>query len=300
MPRTKDGPERTNPTNAVTLASAVSERWPPTRAHATRPRVPADSTTPPTTPRRELPLSGAGSTSRRASMGATRVAPHAGIAAATIVTPTPTARAAMRVRGSRATVVVGTSTPTSSSSRRMPTARPTPASRPSTVASSPTAAASTRMPPSTCRRVAPTARSRPTSRRRWATNTLKVFQMTKEPTSSDTAAKASSTWVKIAKPDCIAAAPSSASVAPLRTSIPCGTAAATRDRRSPASRPPPAMTEIWSTVPVLPSTCWAVVRSNPASVAPARLSLSPNPVMPTSVNARLPSCRRTRTMSPTT
>ena len=57
--------------------------------------------------------------------------------------------------------------------------------------------ASTRTPASTCRRVAPTARSSATSRRRWATSTLKVFQMTKEPTSTETPANTSSTVVKM-------------------------------------------------------------------------------------------------------
>ena len=71
-----------------------------------------------------------------------------------------------------------------------------------------------------------------------------------------------------------------------------------RSRSSLALTPSSARTSTSSTTPSLPSTCWAVGRSNPARVAPSRLSVSPKPMMPTRVKVRLPSWSTTSTESP--
>jgi hypothetical protein len=57
------------------------------------------------------------------------------------------------------------------------------------------------------------------------------------------------------------------------------------DRRSGTDVPASATTSIWSNSPTLSSTFCAVATSNAASVAPARLSASPNPRMPVIVNS---------------
>ena len=155
-------------------------------------------------------------------MGATRVAAQAGAMAATMVTSSPTPRATTTVRGSTAGEVVGISTPISSSSERMRAARPTPSSSPIPPATRPMTAASTRIPPRTWRRVAPTARSSATSRRRWATSTLNVFQMTKEPTRTETPAKTSMIVVKIPIESCTACVPSLGHLLPRQRLDPLG------------------------------------------------------------------------------
>ena len=175
---------------------------------------------------------------RSASTGATRVADQAGTTAATTVTTTPTSSAATTVRGSTAAAVVGTSRPIAPSRARIPVARPTPPSRPMVADTRPIAAASTTMPPSTWRRVAPTERSSATSRRRWATSTLKVFQMTKEPTNTETAAKTSRMFVNMPRPSRTAAELSSASSRPVSASDPAGRTAAMSSAAPPRSRRP--------------------------------------------------------------
>ena len=163
----------------------------------------------------------------------------------------------------------------------------------------PIAAASTTMPPSTWRRVAPTERSSATSRRRWATRTLKVFQMTKEPTNTETAAKTSRMFVNMPRPSRTAAELSSASSRPVSASDPAGRTAAMSSRSSSALTPSSATTATWSTWPALPSSFWAVPVSNAAIVAPARLSVSPKPTTPTTVKAPVPSWKTMPARSPT-
>ena len=240
-----------------------------------------------------------GVASRRASTGATRVAPYAGATAATTVTTTPTSTAATTVRGSTAADVVGTSMPTAASSSRMPTARPTPASRPSADDTIPTTSASKTIPPSTWRRVAPTARSSAVSRRRWATRTLKVFQMTNEPTSRETAAKTSRMLVKMPRPSRIAAELWSATSAPVSASTPSGSRWAIASRSSVGVTDGSPTTSIWSTSPTLSSRSCAVRRSKAARVAPARLSVLPKPTRPTTVNDPVPFWKTIRAVSPT-
>ena len=218
--------------------------------------------------------------------------------AATRVTRTPTSKAATIVRVSMAGEVVGISTPISFNRERIPAARPTPNNRPRPAENVPMSVASSRTPPSTCRRVAPTARSRATSRRRCATRTLKVFQMTKEPTSTEMPANTSSTVVKTPMASRTAAEPSAATWSPVSAWMSSGRIAAIRSRSSPALTPGSACTSTSSTRPTLSKTRCAVVRSKPAMVAPRRLSVSPKPMMPTRVNLCRPSWRTTSTLSP--
>ena len=178
-------------------------------------------------------------------------------------------------------------------------ASPTPASRPTIPDTRPMSPASSSTPPRTCLLVAPTARSSATSRRRWATSTLKVFQMTNDPTSSATPANTSSTVVKMPKASWTESTAASAACSPVTASTPSGSSSAIRLRSSLASTPSSARTSTSSTSPSLPSTCWAVGRSNPASVAPRMLSVSPKPTMPTSVKVCRPSSKMTVTWSPT-
>jgi hypothetical protein len=226
------------------------------------------------------------------------VAAKAGAMAATMVTSSPTAMETTTVRTSMAGAVVGTSMPVTLSSDRIPAARPTPRSNPSPPETSPISPASVRTPVSTCLRVAPTARSNPTSRRRCATRTLKVFQMTKDPTSSETPANTSSTVVKMPIESRTAALPSSATWRPVSTSTFSGRTPAMRSRSSGTATPLAAFTSTSSTSPTLSSTRCAVGRSKPASVAPSRLSVSPNPMVPTRVNRSRPPWSTTSTGSP--
>ena len=231
-------------------------------------------------------------------MGATRVAAHAGSAAATVVTTSPTTNPTTTVRGSIAADVLGTSIPTRPRRERMATASPTPTTMPAAPDTSPMHAASARTPPRICRRVAPTARSNATSRRRCATSTLNVFQMTNEPTKSATPANTSRTVVKIPIASRTAAVPSAATCSPVTASAPSGRTPAMVSRSSRALMPSAALTSTSSTTPTLSRKRWAVGRSKPAIVAPSRLSVSPNPTMPTSVNVLRPSTSTTSTLSP--
>ena len=204
------------------------------------------------------------------------------------------------MRGSTAADVVGTSMPTAASSPRIPTASPTPSSSPSPADTRPTTNASKTIPPSTWRRVAPTARSSAVSRRRCATSTLKVFQMTNDPTSSETAANTSRILVKMPSPSRIAADPWLATcVAGLRLHAVRAASRAIASRSSVGVTVASPSTSIWSTLPTLSSRCWAVRRSNAARVAPARLSVSPKPTRPATVNVPVPSWKTILTVSPT-
>jgi hypothetical protein len=298
--RARSGPAVTRPAKATKALAPVRPGRFPAMAASTRPAAAASSRTAPATMRtRPTPLE-VGVDSRSASIGATRVPVRAGMTAATSVTPTPTTSAATTVRGATTAVVLGTSTPTACSSRRMPAARPTPAPMPRAAETRPRTRASVTTPVTTWRRVAPTARNRATSRRRCASTTLKVFQMTNDPTRSDTAANASRTLVKMPRPSRTALDDSSDTWAEVTASTPEGTAAAMRCRRSSVRTPSAARTSTWSTRPCLPSTRCAVRPSKVASVAPARLSASPNPTTPTTVNVPVPSSKTIRALSPGT
>ena len=132
---------------------------------------------------------------------------------------------------------------------------------------------------------APSARSRASSRVRCATMIENVLKMMNEPTNSATNAKTSSAVLKKPSPSCNACVASSATVVDVTASAPSGRTASTEARSSEAATPSSPTTLIASNTPCLSSTRWAVSVSKTASVAPARLSASPNPAMPTIVNS---------------
>ncbi len=114
-------------------------------------------------------------TRRMAATGGVVEARHAGKIEATSVTPTPMTIELTIVVVEMTGAVEGTPMPAASSRARSPTARPMPASNPSSDATIPTASASRKIEPSTWLRLAPMARSSATSRVRWATMIEKVL-----------------------------------------------------------------------------------------------------------------------------
>ena len=107
-------------------------------------------------------------TSRRAAIGATRLARSAGATAEATVTTTPTTTDVMIVAAVMTVGPDGMSRPTLASSSRSPNDIPIPRPRPAAQATSPTATASSSTERRTCRRPAPIARSMARSRVRWA------------------------------------------------------------------------------------------------------------------------------------
>ncbi len=106
---------------------------------------------------------------------------------------------------------------------------------------------------------------------------------------------------------------SSATCLLLTTSTPPGTNGTMRSRSSTVETPAAALASMLSNRPTLLNKRWAVASSKMARVAPARLSASPNPVIPTTVNSsvgprnrilirspRAKSCSRAVTASTTT
>ena len=129
-PRARVGPRTTRPANVVTVARTVHQRWLPMPAATASPARPPVVSAHPAIRRPRASPPPRGTTVRSASMGATRVAAHAGAIAATVVTSSPTASPATSVRVSTAGVVVGSSTPITSSRDRMPAARRDPEQQP--------------------------------------------------------------------------------------------------------------------------------------------------------------------------
>ena len=120
-----------------------------------------------------------------AAMGGTRVARCAGTTAESSVTTMPTASATTIVRGCQhqpAVRDVDVRPPRRAC--RMPAAIPSPATMPSTEASSPMTSASPVMLAEHLAREAPRARSIANSRRRWATVIENALKMMKAPTST--------------------------------------------------------------------------------------------------------------------
>jgi hypothetical protein len=122
--------------------------------------------------------------SRTAAIGGTRVARIAGKSPATSVTSVPTSSETTIVRVAKTVSVCGRSRFSALKSSFNPTARPSPAKRPTTEAPSPITSASRMTERSTCRREAPSVRSVANSRIRCATVIESVLKMTKAPTKS--------------------------------------------------------------------------------------------------------------------
>ena len=147
---------------------------------------------PTTSPRRfETRVGGSVAPSRMAETGGIRVARMAGIRLEIIVTPMPSTSETITVRAANTRPVCGSERPSAVNTALRPTARPSPAKRPTTEASSPVKKLSMRTERSTCRREAPSDRSVANSRIRCATVIEMVLKVTKAPTMTAMPAKAS-------------------------------------------------------------------------------------------------------------
>ncbi len=122
-------------------------------------------------------------------MGGTRLAFHAGITAARMVTIIPTSSPAMIERGAICSVVDGSDAPAALKAARRMAANAMPKMMPMIEATRPVITASSRTVRTTWPPEAPTARRRPIWRVRWATVILKALKMTNEPTNRAMRAK---------------------------------------------------------------------------------------------------------------
>ena len=158
---------------------------------ASRATTPSSPITVPVTIRRRDDSWSSDRWSARAATGGMRMARRAGLMADTTVTPTPTARATITVRDSKARDPVGSVIPNPLRSSSSPTAASTPSPRPTSEASTPRMRASSSTERKSWRRLAPTMRSRASSRVRWPTMIEKVLKMVKPPTNREMKAKIS-------------------------------------------------------------------------------------------------------------
>ncbi len=292
-----NGLSRATPTNTSAAPRPTREmplpNSPKSIAAAPRPR-----TTAPTSDRRRNEPPCSTPVPRRAAIGAILDALRAGEMEDRTVTPTPTRSEAMMVRGATTAPEAGRSIPKALSRLWSPMATRMPRPSPTSDAKRPTMNASAITDNRTCRRLAPRARSRASSRVRWATRIEKVLRMMNPPTNSEIPAKTRSAVLKNPSACCTESALSSATCWLVTTSTPAGTAPFTRSRSSIDETPSTALASTLSKRPTLPNTRWAVVSSKMARVAPARLSASPKPVMPTTVNSSVGPRNSTLTLSP--
>ena len=171
-----------------TPPAATSGTW-PARPAPTSAVTPAAKTSPPSASRtRPARRDGRTAASVSAATGGTRVPCQAGSAPAPAVSSVPRPRQSSTVRR-LTTNPPESGTSSADSNAFMPWASPTPASTPSTEATSPITAASSRVARNTWPRLAPTSRSSAVRRVRWASTMAKVLAMTKPATTTATAAK---------------------------------------------------------------------------------------------------------------
>ena len=272
------GPNAETARNTVATPTPLSwPRSPPEpNSPSTTAATPTTASTVPRTRRNRVdePSSDPAS-SRRAASGDARPARTAGSAAAAMVTTTPRTTDTITVRGSSWGDVEGRSTPTAPSRACRPTASRIPSPSPRTDDTSPMMADSASTMASNWRRNAPRHRSRASSRLRWATMMENVLKMMKAPTNSATPAKISSAVFRNPKPlDRLVelwawnwAPVCTWNVGPRTPAMRLASAASLTEWSEPTST-------YWSR-PTLPVTAWAVARSNPTMVAPARLSADP-------------------------
>ncbi|GIV00261.1 MAG: hypothetical protein KatS3mg014_1876 [Actinomycetota bacterium] len=289
-------PRNTRAAPAPTSSAALDDA--PERPYPSGSRPPTVTAVPSATRRRNEPPDGVARPSRSASTGATRPARRAGTTDATRVTAVPARSDTTTVRGRTWSPVPGRSTPKASSRTRRPAPMPTPAPTPTAEARRPTIPASSSTDAVTWRRVAPSARSSASSRVRCAVTMEKVLAITNEPTKREIPAKTRSAVRKNPSASLNASAFSSATEALVTASSPFGNTAWIRSRSSSAGTPSAASTLMASYTPTLSKRSCAVRRSKKASVAPARLSASPKPAIPTISNSPGGPVNRIRTRSP--
>ena len=221
----------------------------------------------PPTSRRALSTSKP-SSGRIAATGGMRAARSAGMMTAAIVTPTPTTKAQMTVRGSSFNAVSGKPAPVALNTARMPLATSRPPPMPTTVAISDMISASRKIIRRTWRPEAPTARSSASSRSRWPIVMANTLLMRNALTKAVMKAKIRRpvpngpmkllTW----------SLASSINVARSTISVPSGRTSAMRWRTVAASAPSATPTSSASNTPSAPSTDCAVGTSQTAMVAP--------------------------------
>jgi hypothetical protein len=302
--RAISGLRMATPKNTTTAPEPTLTSWLPSERNspASSAATPAAVTSAPSTMRRLRKPVGANAVSGwRAATGGTRVALRAGTTAASTVMITPTASDTITVRGWNWVAVAGMSAPRNPLSRaRRPLAMSRPRPRPTSEATTATISDSSSTEFITWRRLAPRQRSRASSRVRWATMMVKVLKIRNAPTSRDTKAKASRA-VPRNRPmvSLIWAAVSSASSWPVSASYLGSTAARMRSRSCSGVTPSSAATSISSKRPWRFITSWAVARSKPTRRAPPRLSASPKPMTPLTVNSRAGPWNSTLARSPT-
>jgi hypothetical protein len=142
---------------------------------AAKAATPAPTMARPSTVRRSDVVVRSMAVSRRAAMGAMRLARRAGPTDDSIVTEMPTTKAVVTVALLMTTVPFGISRPTAPRRPRRPKDISTPAARPMAEETAPMMADSSSTERSTWRRLAPTARSMAISRMRWAMVIEKVL-----------------------------------------------------------------------------------------------------------------------------
>ena len=126
-----------------------------------------------------------------------------------------------------------------------------------------------------------------------------VLKMMNAPTNRETKAKTRNAVRRKPSPVLIWSCASDTTVACVTASTPLGSTSEIERWSATPDTPGSATTEIVSSFPCLPSTSWAVGRSNIAHVAPNRLSDSPKPARPTTSNSRGGPSNRISTRSPT-
>ncbi len=218
--------------------------------------------------------------SRTAAIGGTRVARMAGRTLATTVTTIPASIPITIVRVSSTSPLFGSVKPTASKSLKRPFASPMPASTPTIEASRPVTNASTITDHSTWRREAPIVRSVANSRMRWAIVIESELAMTKAPTKRAMPPNASrKSWRNEMKAVAFCESFFACASAVL-TWVPCGRIGPICFASCCGLTPLIAFARIWSSLPTLSKSRWAVGRSKPASVAPPRLEAPPKCTRP--------------------
>ena len=289
MGRATSGMTRNTPRNVRAAPSPTSAIPPSANSPTDSAAAPRATTIPPVIDRRVSEPTCSVAAPVRAAMGGTFDARRAGPRAAKTVTSEPVTIETTIVRGWMIVPVAGRPMPKARRRPCSPIATRMPTPTPIADATTPTTPASTTTEVITCRRLAPSALSRASSRVRWATRIENVLTMMKAPTNREMTAKTSRAVLKMSMKPLTWSAPSSASWSPVTASQPsgstpsqaAGSASSTRVRSSKADTPSTACMSIVSYWPTLPSTRWAVMVSKAARVAPARLSASPKPAMPT-------------------
>ena len=208
------------------------------------------------------------------------MARNAGRTLANTVTMIPMASATTTVRVSSTSPLLGSVKPTASKSLNRPFASPMPATTPTIEASTPVTSASTITDVSTWRRDAPIVRSVANSRMRCAIVIESELEITNAPTNSAMPPNASRKLWRKEMNEVASEESFFAWAAAVRTCVASGRIGLICFASCSGVTPWIALALIWSSLPTLRNSVWAVGRSNPASVAPPRLEAPPKCTSP--------------------